>query len=216
MLEAIGILGGSFDPVHNGHIQIAEYCYQQLALQQVKLIPVGQPVHRGTLRADGAHRLKMLQLAVADKPGLTADDIELQRDGPSYTIDTLQQIRQQQAAAALCLVMGADVFAGLHEWKQWRQLLEYAHIVVLNREAEKLPPPDPAMTKQLAAHTSTDTQLVHQQAAGKIFQLPLPLIAISATQIRDGLANRQAGSMLPTAVHDYIRDNKLYGYDRTD
>ena len=229
-LQATGILGGSFDPVHTGHIRIAEYCRRRLGLRQVRLIPVNQPAHREAPSAAAEHRLEMLRLAVADKPGLLADDIELRRGGPSYSVDTLKQIKQQRAAA-LCLIMGRDVFAALHTWRHWRRLFEYAHLVVLDRKARPGRPPGfrggrftrawtanpplhPAVAEQLKRRLSGDTRLARRQPAGKVFFLPLPPIAVSSTHTRralqQGPAGRAAGHALPPAVLDYIRAHKLY------
>lgn len=210
MTKPIGILGGSFDPVHKGHIHIAQHCYEELGLQCVKFVPVNKPVHRNQLIASSEHRLNMLQLAVADYPEFVVDDIELQRADDSYTIDTLKQLKQTQTTTPLCFIMGNDAFHTLHTWKDWQQLFNYAHIVVLSRKLEQISVLNNALKQELEKRLSTDKEVLHKQTAGMIYQLSIPEIDISATHVRQQHNNDATKAMLPEQVFNYIQKNKLY------
>src|SRR5699024_2419974 len=129
----VGILGGTFDPIHNGHLRLAMELVACLSLDHVRLIPNGRPPHRDAPGAAPGQRAKWIRLAVANEPRLRLDDRELLRDGPSYMVDTLGSLRAELCAQPLCLVMGRDVFAKLPEWHDWRRLFDLAHIVLINR-----------------------------------------------------------------------------------
>ncbi len=208
MTRPTGLLGGSFDPVHKAHIQIACHCCRELDLHQVRFIPVGQPVHRSALLAGAEHRLAMLHLATAEHPELTVDEIELQRPGGSYTIDTLKALKQ--TARILCLVMGEDVFHTLPAWKDWQHLFSYAHVVVLNRQQGKFTAFSPAMRQVLEQRLTTDKKTLHEQKAGAIYRLGQPVMDISATAIRQQPEAMATRSLLPGGVFDYIQKNRLY------
>ena len=165
---AIGLLGGTFDPVHNGHIHLARSVYNALQLQELRLIPCNQPLLRSAASATAQQRLRMVQLALADDPGLIADDRELQRGGYSYTIDTLRLVRKEQAKTPLCLIVGMDQFVHFEQWRSWQQIAELAHIIVPTRAGYELTP-----SSQVAAWLrqcqTQDINLLHAQPGGDGF-----------------------------------------------
>ncbi len=130
----IGIFGGTFDPVHNGHLRTALEVAELLAFDELRLVPASVPPHRGAPLATAAERLRMLQLAADAHPGFVVDDRELVRGGASYTIDTLRSLRAELGETVrLCLIVGMDAFAAIDTWKEWRALGDHAHIVVVQR-----------------------------------------------------------------------------------
>lgn len=206
--DAIGILGGTFDPVHFGHLRSALEVCLQLNLDHVRLIPCAEPPHRQATMASAEVRRLMLELAVKSVPQLIVDDRELQRDGPSFTVDTLLSLRQEFKDNPLFLILGTDAFRGLAAWSRWQQILSLAHIVVVQR-------PDEALDLQ------EDLQNWYQQnlaqtadrylATGKIWPLTVTSLAISATQIRqDLLAANPVNFLLPESVIAVIEQLGLY------
>ncbi len=140
MRRKIGLFGGTFDPVHNGHLRMALEAGEELALEQVRLLPCHRPPHRETPNVDSDQRTHMLRLAVESCPLLKLDDRELRRDGPSYTLETLQSLRAELGPeVSLIWVMGSDSFLGLESWHRWRELLDYAHLLVVARPGWELP-----------------------------------------------------------------------------
>jgi nicotinate-nucleotide adenylyltransferase len=208
----IGIFGGTFDPVHNGHLRTALELVGALRLDELRLIPCHVPATRDLPAAGAEHRLAMLRLAVAGSPPLVCDEIEVRRGGVSYTIDTLRSVRGEIAENdRLCLVIGADAFAALERWKEWQELLDFAHIVVLERPGER-PVPSAALARWVAAHRAEDVERTLERARdGAIFELQLTQLAISASHVRALLrAGKTPRFLLPDAVLDYIRRHRLY------
>lgn len=203
MKPAIGLLGGTFNPIHNGHLRLALEIYERLSLAQVRLIPSAQPPHRTIPNVSSELRLEMVQAAIAGVTGLTADDRELQRDGPSYMVDTLISLRAENPDNPLCLILGSDAFMNLNSWHQSAQIINLAHIIVVHR-------PNTVLATQHINQTHNLNQL-HTSKAGKIWVEELPDIAISATQIRDLIATgKNPNYLLPLAVLDIINHNRLY------
>jgi len=210
MRKTLGIFGGTFDPIHIGHLRMALEIKQQLQLDEMRLLPCYLPPHRPTPGATAEARVAMLNLAVQDCAQLVIDGRELQRDKPSYTYDTLCELRAEVGAqVSLCLCMGMDSFATLDSWHNWDQLLQLAHIVVVARPGWLLPEAG-AVADLLALHRS-ENDAIMQQAAGAIVLLEQRLLPISATDIR---AQIQAGNspqfLVPDGVWNYIRSNGLY------
>ena len=131
--SALGILGGTFDPIHYGHLELARELCEALAFSAVRLVPAGDPPHRHVPVASANHRLAMVELAIAGNPGLEVDAREVLRQGPSYTIETLEELRAEDPPRALALIVGADAFLGLPAWHRWRELFDLAHVVVVAR-----------------------------------------------------------------------------------
>lgn len=209
---AVGILGGTFDPIHFGHLRPALELMETLGLAEVRLIPCGRPPHRNPPRASAAARLAMLQLAVAGQPGLRVDARELERPGPSYMVDTLASLRAELGATPLCLLLGSDAFLGLPQWHRWQDLLALAHLVVMHRPGwgldESLPAP---LAPLVAARQVHEAAALAVQPAGSILLTPVTPLDISATAIRALVAaGRSPRYLLPDAVWDHIRTHGLY------
>lgn len=212
-LPAIGILGGTFDPVHFGHLRPALEVAQQLNLDQVRLIPCSVPPHRPQPEAAAKARQMMLELAIKGLEGFVVDDRELQREGASYTVDTLLSLREQFPDNPLFVMMGTDAFASIDSWSRWQQIVELAHIVIMQRPEEPLNFSEP-LQRWFDAHQPVEAD--RELAAGKIWLLPVTQLAISATQIRQCFAeNRNARFLLPESVIALIQHTGLYG-NKTD
>ena len=208
----IGIFGGTFDPVHNGHLRTALEVAELLALDELRLVPASVPPHRGAPLATAMERLRMLELAADANPGFVVDDRELVRGGASYTIDTLRSLRAELGAAArLCLIVGLDAFAAIDTWKEWRALAEHAHLVVVQRPGAALALGEDAGRWAAARFAGDPAAALAGAAQGAILRLELTQLAISATHIRALLAEgRSPRYLLPDAVLDYIRENRIY------
>lgn len=210
---SIALYGGSFDPVHEGHVQSARELKQRLELDELRLLPCRNPPHREALGASAEQRLAMLELALAPYPQLQLDDRELRREGLSYTVDTLAELRTELGTEiSLSWVMGADAFAGLERWHRWTELLSLANIVVMARPGAILPDTGPVAQLQLAAQAAS-AQEIRQRTAGAIWFETLEPYPVSATNIRSALASRapeRVQGMLCPDVLDYIEKQGLY------
>ncbi|MFM7273064.1 MAG: nicotinate-nucleotide adenylyltransferase [Gammaproteobacteria bacterium] len=209
----IGLLGGTFDPVHNGHLRTALEVVELLGLDELRLVPVNSPALRAEPSAPPPERLAMLALAVAGEPRLRVDDRELRRGGVSYSIDTLRELRHEIGdAPCLCMVVGEDAFSGLERWKEWQRLLDYAHIVVLTRPGYTATP-CAALAGWTAEHLAGDPlATLATRGRGRILRLALTQLAISSTQVRGLLRDgRSARYLLPDDVLEHIRQTGLYG-----
>lgn len=209
--DLIGILGGTFDPIHNGHLRPALEVLEALGLTEVRFIPSRRPPHREQPAATVAQRLAMLELAIADQPGFRIDDRELRRDGPSYMVDTLRSLRTQLGEdCSLCLILGTDAFDGLQSWHRWQEIPELVHLVVLHRPGAGLPLSQVLgdLVGQRKLHHAQDLRV--RPAGGILFQ-PVTQLDISATAIRAQLAaGNSPRYLLPETVWAYIRDQDLY------
>jgi nicotinate-nucleotide adenylyltransferase len=216
-MRALAILGGTFDPIHYGHLRLAAEVRAALRLPEVRLIPAGSPPHRLAPVASGAHRLAMTALGCAEFPGLVADGCEVGREGPSYTVATLEALHAEQPALPLALLMGADSFAGLPQWWHWERLFTLAHFVVVERPGVSLdtaawPPP---LEDHWRKRLSTDPARLERSLAGSILRVQVTPQPIEATAIRAALAKGAEGraeirGLLPPAVLDYIDRHHLY------
>lgn len=210
MRPCIGFFGGTFDPIHLGHLRLALELKQQLKLDELRLLPCYIPPHRATPSASAPQRLQMLQLALADCPELGWDARELQRNAPSYTYDTLSELRSELGAeASLCWCMGMDSFVSLDSWHRWQELIELAHLVVVARPGWALPGSGPVA--ELVAQHRAQPQALHTAAAGKLVVCEARLLPISATEIRTQIGAGQSPQfLLPDSVWRYIREQQLY------
>lgn len=209
-MQTLGIFGGTFDPVHIGHLRMALELKQQLHLDEMRLLPCHKPPHREQPQVSSQQRLQMLQLALQDCPELRCDDRELRRDKTSYTYHSLQELRAEFGdETSLVLCMGEDAFAGLSSWYCWQQLIELAHIVVVARPGWSLA--DQGEVRHFLDKHHGQVADIHHQTAGKIILQTLRLIPVSATEIRQQIARGESAQfLLPDAVWKYIRKNKLY------
>lgn len=204
--SVIGIYGGTFDPVHYGHLRTALEVKDIFGLDEVRLIPCSQPAHRASPLSSAEQRLVMLELAVQNQPSLLVDKRELQREGVSYMVDTLESLRNEMPCAALLLFIGTDAFKGLTAWNQWQRLFDFAHVVVMTRPGYE----NEALSEFLAAKLTENIELLKQKNGCLFFQAVTQL-DISATAIRQMLAaNKNPGFLLPDTVLDYIKQHKLY------
>lgn len=206
----IGLLGGTFDPVHYGHLRPALELVDELGLDHVRLIPCGQPPHRAPPVADADHRLTMLRLATVGEPRLRIDERELRRAGPSYMVDTLLSLREELGAAPLGLILGMDAFCGLASWHRWRELPELCHLLVMQRPGGA-PPAHGELAELVAARRVDHVEALQGRAAGGIVFCAVTQLDISASRIRALVAaGRSPRYLLPDAVHDYLRAAHLY------
>ena len=214
--EPIAILGGMFDPVHYGHLRLADDVRRALGVREVRLVPAADPPHRGAPRASARDRIAMLDLAVRDFPGLVVDTREIARGGKSYTVETLEGLRAERPDAPLWLVLGADQFRGLATWHRWRTLFDLAHVVVVPRPGVALDAELPeAIGRELAARRTRDPRTLRSTIAGSIYVQPVAPHPVSSTAIRSALGAGDGDpvgmtGLLPPAVLAYIESNGLY------
>ncbi len=211
---AIGLLGGSFDPIHVGHLQLARDAAAQLGLAQVLFVPAGQPWQKAGL-SEPAHRARMVELSIATEARFVLDTRELLRPGPSYTVDTLRELRREAGTATpLVLLIGADQFEQLDSWHRWDQLIELAHIGVARRAGHGRAL-RPSLAEFRRAHLGTAAQAA-QAPGGVLIDLAMEPIDCSSTRLRALLgAPRLQGDatlahLLAPPVLDYIRQHHLY------
>jgi len=206
----VGIFGGTFDPVHNGHLQVADAVRRQLPMDKVLFIPAAAPLLRVEPLADPVHRLEMVRLAVDGWPGFETDDREIRRAGPSYSVVTLEELRQELPSMPLCLILGIDTVLRLTEWYRWTELLELAHIAVMGRPGWHLPAVLPDWWIQARADTGDD---LVRCTAGSVVCVDVPRLNISSTGVRtEILQGTVSTEILPEPVVNYIKDHALYGY----
>jgi nicotinate-nucleotide adenylyltransferase len=186
----IGLLGGAFDPPHQAHVALARAALSQLALDELRVVPTGQPWHRPQMPSAAAHRVAMCRLAFDGVHGVVVDDRETRRPGPTYTIDTVRSLQAEMPGNDWFLIIGADQARALSGWHQWEELLRLVHLVVADR--------DPALG-----------QWQNIALSGAI-HLNFPPIDVSATRIRQALSSGQAASWLNTQVLGYIHQHQLY------
>ncbi len=208
----IGVFGGTFDPIHFGHLRMAEELAEALGLAEVRIIPAGQPPHRTAPRTPARHRLEMARLAIAGNPLFKLDEREVRQARASYTVDTLSALRRELGnELPIWLFMGADAFLGLTTWKEWQRLFELAHIAVAHRPGYRLAQTD-------ALNDSLRQELERRQLAGpphtpagSILLRPITQLDIAATDVRSRLhEGRSVRYLIPDDVLDYIQRNKLY------
>lgn len=213
MTAAIGLLGGTFDPVHFAHLRLAEEALERLPLASVRWIPSGQPGHRGAPAAGVEHRLAMLRLAIADEPRFALDDVDARSATPTFTTNTLARLRAELGAGVpLVLIIGADQLLALDTWRQWKRLFELAHIAVAERPRFEIR--TGALAGELAAEHARRSVTPAEFASapgGGIATFRTTPLDISASAIRgDIAAGRSPRYLLPDAVLDYIGSHRLY------
>jgi nicotinate-nucleotide adenylyltransferase len=204
----VGLMGGTFDPVHNGHLRVAIEACEALALDHVRLIPLNEPYHRAGPLASPALRAAMLQAAA--RPPLVVDNCEIERGGVSYSIDTLEVMRARWPDRSLCMLIGRDAFHGLPRWRRANELLSLAHIVVAARP-DIGTAHDPALDELVTNAQAARVDDLHDMRAGRVFILDIPLLPIASSELR---ARRAAGRVIrhlvPESVDDLIIEHSLY------
>jgi nicotinate-nucleotide adenylyltransferase len=205
----IGIMGGTFDPVHHGHLRPALEVAELLALSAVHIIPAKQSPHREQPMSYVAHRLEMVKLAIEHEPRFILDDREFHREGPSYTVDTLRSLKQEYTKnTRFALIMGGDAFQRFHLWKNWEEILELSNLVIAHRPGYELSPL-PVWAQNRFTYDKVDFQ---NSVSGKIYPIEVTQMDISSTFIRKQLAKgKSAHYLLPEKVWHYIRNQQLYG-----
>ncbi|MDH3645614.1 MAG: nicotinate-nucleotide adenylyltransferase [Gammaproteobacteria bacterium] len=206
----IGVFGGTFDPIHYGHLRTAHELHRALRLSEVRFLPCGLPPHREPAVASGEQRLAMVRAATAGEPEFIADDRELRRDGPSYSVDTLLALRAEYPHRSLCLMVGMDAYLGLPKWYQWRQLLQLAHLVVAHRPGWVAPDTGP-LGELLADRGTKEIIRLHDARAGRIFIHAVTQLEISSSALRDMIAQGDDPRYLvPDAAREVIMETGCY------
>jgi nicotinate-nucleotide adenylyltransferase len=200
MTRPLAIFGGTFDPVHNAHLRVA-WEAAELLDADVRLVPARVPPMRDVPVAPAQHRVAMLQAALAGQSRMSVDDRELHRDGPSFTIDTLLELRDEFGPEQpLVLLVGADAFAGLPQWERWRELFDLAHIGVLTRPGHTREP-GPDLRIKIASRRCSEPKALAQSPAGRVLKIPVTALDISATRIRELLlAGAEPRYLVPEAL----------------
>lgn len=207
----IGVLGGTFDPIHYGHLRPAIEAVERLGLAELRLMPAYAPPLRAAPVASPAERLRMVELAIEGRPGLSTDDRELRRGGPSYSVLSLQELRAALGTTPLCLLIGTDQLRGFERWSHWQEIPRLAHLVVLARPGVAAPA-WPAWVREIE---TADLAELRRRPAGRLVFLAVSPQDISSTVIRERLARGQSiDGLVPEAVREYIDTHAIYG--RTD
>ena len=212
---AIGVLGGTFDPIHYGHLRIAETLREVYALESVRLIPTGLPPHRASPQVTGHYRFQMVKSAVDHIPYFIADPREIKREGQCYTYDTLKEIQAENPQAQLVWMVGTDAFTQLFQWYRWQELLDYAHLAIVHRPGIALQSwynqlPD-QLKQQYDQRQVIQNTIPYQVLPGKISLLPSVFLDISATLLRNKITQHESVRFLtPDSVIDYINQHGLY------
>lgn len=208
----VGILGGTFDPVHYGHLRPAIELVQCLGLAEMRLVPGYVPPHRPPPRATSSQRLRLLHYAVAQVPGLVVDERELLRGGYSYTVDTLYELRNELGKRPLCFVLGSDAFLGLPGWHRWHELAVLAHLVVMQRPGHALQLSD-ELLEWASPRKVADPGALHGRECGLLLFQEVTQLDVSASGIRRLIAQgRSARFLMPDPVWGCIANEGLYGY----
>jgi nicotinate-nucleotide adenylyltransferase len=206
----IGVFGGTFDPIHLGHLRTGFELLQVLSLAEMRWIPVGNPGHREPPLAPAALRLEMVRAAVAGQPGFVVDDREVRRDGVSYSVDTLEALRDEHPGRPLCLVLGMDAFLGFTGWRRWPDILALAHLVVAHRPGWERPGPGP-LRELLELRGTTEAADLHAGPAGRIYVHAVTQLEISSSGLRDIITSgRDPRFLVPDPVRTIIRKTGCY------
>lgn len=209
-LSPMGVFGGTFDPIHYGHLRTAFELMEAVHLAEVRFLPAGTPPHRETPEAAAEVRLGMVQAAIAGQPGFIVDDRELRREGPSYSVDTLLDLRAEYAHRSICLIVGMDAFLGLPQWYHWREILQLAHVVVAHRPGWRAPDMGPLGELLVDLGTGRIRDL-HESRAGRIYIHAVTQLEIASSTIREIVRQgRDPRFLMPDPVCRLIAESGCY------
>jgi len=212
----VGIFGGTFDPIHYGHLRVAEEIVETVGLQKMYFVPAGMPRLRHSPVASPQHRVEIVRLAIQKNPDFVLDEREIYRDGVSYSIDTVREFKQEFGEEIrLCLVLGADAFIKLPEWNNWKELFNLCHFIVSTRPGYTFTLIKELLSKELREECSqrwvSNTETLKKETSGLIFIASTTMLDISATSIRAHIAvGRNVRHLVPSVTVNYISKNKLY------
>lgn len=212
-MSMIAILGGTFNPIHLGHLYLAAQLQEKCNFDSIRFMPAALPALKDTPSVTAEQRAEMVDIAISDHPYFAVDTRELSRPGTSYTIDTLVLLREELGnQVSLCWLMGSDAFAHLNAWHRWQELLNYAHLIVVKRPNNTdLSDLNPEVQNLLNQHAAQSIEEIRQQAHGKILVQEIAALDISSTDIREKIRNKKdVGNMIPTGVLIYIQQHQLY------
>lgn len=206
----IGVFGGTFDPIHFGHLRTGYELLHLLRLEEVRYLPCGLPPHREMPVASGEVRLDMVRAAVAGHPGLVVDDRELHRDGPSYSVDTLRDLREDYPDRSLCLIVGMDAFLGFPGWSRWQEIFELAHVIVARRPGWTAPDMG-ELEPVLQARQTSKVGDLHEAVSGRIYIHAVTQLEISSTAIRQMVSmGHEPRFLTPDATVEIIKRSGCY------
>jgi nicotinate-nucleotide adenylyltransferase len=209
-MQPIGVFGGTFDPIHCGHLRTAFELWQELKLAEIRFLPTGSPPHREKLYASAELRLEMVRAAVADQPAFIVDDREVRRSGVSYSVDTLAEVRREYPQRSICLLLGMDAFLGLPGWHRWRELLALAHIVVAHRPGWRAPTTGP-LGELMVDHGTGSILTLHQERAGRVYVRAVTQLEISSTELRTLITSGgDPRYLVPEPVRRIIVETRCY------
>ena len=204
----IGVFGGTFDPIHFGHLRVAHEVWEDLGMERIHFIPAKVPPHRPQPLAGSEDRLAMVRRALEGEPGFVLDTRELDREGVSYMADTLDSLQADYPNDSLCLILGMDAFNGFTRWHEWQRILETAHLVVTGRPGSR---PQGEAAELLAEREAGSVEGLAAETSGRILFHGVTQLEISATDIRERVRQgRDPRFLLPRGVIRYLEDNELY------
>ena len=208
--QLVGIFGGTFDPIHNGHLRLMIELSEQLPFSEIRVLPCHTPALKTTSYASPEHRLNMLRLATRSLNQIIIDDRELKRTGVSYTYDSLVSIREEIGNKPLALIIGTDAFLGFDKWYRWQEIMKLSNILIVARPNYTLPSSG-VIYDLLQKNLTQDIQDFYKTSVGKIMICPIPLLAISATDIRRRIAEHLSiRYLVPDTILEYIVNEKIY------
>ncbi|OGT47853.1 MAG: hypothetical protein A3E83_03280 [Gammaproteobacteria bacterium RIFCSPHIGHO2_12_FULL_41_20] len=212
--QAVGILGGTFDPIHFGHLRMALELHNAMDLAEVRFVPCYQPVHRKLPSASPEQRLAMVKKAIATEPHFHVDAQEIRRKDPSFMIDTLIELRKELTNTPLCLLLGIDAFLHFSSWHRWEEIINLSHLIVAHRPQYQLPHTG-IIADLVKERLQTEVSAIYTSLGGYILLHPVTSLDISATDIRKQIAmGKNPRYLLPESVYDYIQQQGIYSITR--
>jgi len=207
---SIGVFGGTFDPIHYGHLRASHEILHALKLNEIRFIPCGNPCHRDHVFTDAELRLQMVKMAIKDQKNFLIDDREVRQKELSYSIDTLISLREAYRNSSLCLIIGLDVFLNLHKWHRWMEILDFAHIIIAHRPGWSIPRSG-ILADLIKSKGTNDIKELHITTHGSIYIQAITQMEISSTEIRNSIAKGlDLNFLVPKSVIDIIKEFNLY------